>query len=173
LALIYFCLPKPEALGEGSDDVGAYFITFLAFGLGAAMCGVINKKVFSDIVPSEIYTYVFAIDQLIEQTLGSLAPLSVGVLTDVVFHYDKDAVKEGECSPAEARKLGMGMFWVCNVAWVICFAVYIGMHWTYPKDRRRQLALRMGKAAPELVKGGDSIPEVVAETATGRQVCTV
>jgi len=108
-----------------------------------------------------------------DQTLGSLAPLSVGVLTDVVFHYDKDAVKEGECSPAEARKLGMGMFWVCNVAWVICFAVYIGMHWTYPKDRRQQLALRMGKAVPEPVKGGDSIPEVVAETATDRQVCTV
>lgn len=127
----------------------------LGFGLGAAMCGVINKKVFSDIVPSSIYTYVFAVDQLIEQTLGSLAPLSVGVLTDVVFGYDKDKAGEGECDAEEAKKLGMGMFWVCNFAWAICFLVYVGMHWTYPKDRRRQLALRAAKAHAEEEKSID------------------
>jgi MFS family permease len=147
LALVLMVLPTPPDMDMGGPYMGAYFTTFLFFGLGAAMCGVINKKVFSDIVPPAIFTYVFAIDQLIENTLGSLAPLSVGVLTDVVFGYNKDAVKEGTCQPSEAKKLGKGMFWVCNFAWIICFSVYIGMHWTYPRDRRRQLALRRDGAA--------------------------
>merc|ERR1712217_757934 len=52
LLLIFFLLPTPMALGEGSHLVPSFFLTFLAFGLGAAMCGTVNKKVFSDIVPS-------------------------------------------------------------------------------------------------------------------------
>merc|ERR1712190_631215 len=146
LALIFFVLPKPPALGEGSDDVVFYFTTFLAFGLGAAMCGIINKKVFSDIVPSSIYTYVFAVDQLIENGLGNFATVAVGVLTDKVFHYNRKAAEGGECAPEEADKLGRGMFVVCNVAWAICFCVYLGMHCTYPKDRRQQLLLRRAEA---------------------------
>ena len=101
-----------------------------------------NNKVFADIVPANIFTYVFAMDQLIENGIGNLAGIVVGLLTDTVFHYDKDAVKAGSCAPEEGHKLGMGMFWVCNVAWFTCFLVYLGLHCTYPKDRQRQLALR-------------------------------
>lgn len=105
------------------------------------MCGTINKKVFSDIVPSSIYTYVFAIDQVIEQSIGNMFPLTLGLLVDEAFDYDVDAVTSDACAPTEGKKLGMGMFIVCNVAWVICFSVYLGMHWTYPRDRARQLAI--------------------------------
>mmetsp|Transcript_84544 Transcript_84544/g.220042 ORF Transcript_84544/g.220042 Transcript_84544/m.220042 type:complete len:528 (-) Transcript_84544:138-1721(-) len=174
LVLIFFILPKPS--GEGQTDfadVFSYSTTFLFFGLGAAMCGVINKKVFSDIVPSSIYTYVFAVDQLIEQTLGSLAPLSVGVLTDVVFGYDKDKASEGECNAEEAKKLGMGMFWVCNFAWAICFSVYVGMHWTYPKDRRRQLALRAAKAHTDEEKAIDCSKDFSTESEPSQDAFTV
>mmetsp|Transcript_36553 Transcript_36553/g.113966 ORF Transcript_36553/g.113966 Transcript_36553/m.113966 type:complete len:514 (+) Transcript_36553:54-1595(+) len=142
LALFFFILPAPEELGAGSDQVPTYFFAFLAFGLGAAMCGTVNKKVFSDIVPASILTYVYAIDQLIENGVGNLAGLAVGVLTDKVFNYDSNAVKADSCAPEEGEKLGMGMFAVCTVAWLVCFSVYLGMHCTYPKDRRRQLALR-------------------------------
>merc|ERR1712226_1632340 len=79
---------------------------------------------------------------LIENAVGNFAGLAVGVITDKVFKYDADAVTEGGCSQPEAEKLGKGMFVVCNVAWVICFTVYLGMHCTYPNDRRRQLQLR-------------------------------
>merc|ERR1712060_995428 len=124
-----------------------YSVSFLMFGLGAAMCGTINKKVFSDIVPPAIYCYVFATDQLIEQGLGNFAGLAVGVLTDVVFGYNPRAADWGACSPNEARKLGRGMFWVCSVAWLLCCSAYLGLHCTYPRDRRRQLALRRAEAA--------------------------
>merc|ERR1711920_828105 len=146
LLLFFFILPTPMALGEGSGMVPVFFLTFLAFGLGAAMCGTVNKKVFADIVPASIFTYVFAIDQLVENCVGNFAAVAVGVLTDKVFHYNREAAESGECAPEEGDKLGKGMFVVCNVAWAICFTVYLGMHCTYPKDRRRQLLLRRAAA---------------------------
>merc|ERR1712232_315806 len=75
---------------------------------------------------------------------------AVGVLTDRLFKYDASAVEAGGCAPEEAQKLGMGMFLVCNVAWAVCFCVYFGMHWTYPKDRRRQLALQRAETKDTL-----------------------
>jgi len=147
LVLFFFILPTPMAAGEEGGEVAAFFLAFLAFGVGAAMCGTINKKVFADIVPSSIFTYVFAIDQLVEQGLGNFATVTVGVITDKVFHYDREAATAGECAPEEAHKLGMGMFVVCTVCWLICFSVYLGMHCTYPRDLRRQLLLRRAEAA--------------------------
>eukprot|EP00449_Zooxanthella_nutricula_P000084 CAMPEP_0198507670 /NCGR_PEP_ID=MMETSP1462-20131121/12467_1 /TAXON_ID=1333877 /ORGANISM="Brandtodinium nutriculum, Strain RCC3387" /LENGTH=405 /DNA_ID=CAMNT_0044236921 /DNA_START=85 /DNA_END=1302 /DNA_ORIENTATION=+ len=148
LVLFFFVMPKPADLHEATtEQMWAYSVAFLMFGLGAAMCGTINKKVFADIVPPAIFTYVFAIDQLIENGVGNLAGVAVGYVTDAVFHYNKDAIKANSCEPPEARKLGLGMFWVCNVAWLICFGVYLGMHVTYPKDRRLQLTLRRAEAA--------------------------
>jgi len=143
LVLFFFILPKPDGQGLGGDLVPLYFFCFLMFGLGAAMCGTINKKVFSDIVPANVYTYVFAIDQLIENAVGNLAGLSVGVITDRVFEYDASAVEEdGGCSRDQAVKLGKGMFAVCCVAWTICLSVYLGMFCTYPEDRKLQVKLR-------------------------------
>lgn len=80
LALFFFILPKPAALGQSGGLVGTYSATFAAFGLLAAMCGMVNKKVFADIVPQHMFTYVFAIDQLIEHFLGNFAGLAVGPL---------------------------------------------------------------------------------------------
>lgn len=158
LLLLFVLLPKPADLGDGAPYIASYVITFLFFGMGAAMCGTVNKKVFSDIVPPEIYTYVFAMDQLIENGIGNFAGLAVGVLTDKVFHYDESHIKDGTCSPEEARKLGLGMFVVCTIAWAVCFTVYLGLHCTYPKDRRRQLALRSQALQDKLPKDVESVP---------------
>ena len=70
----------------------------------------------------------------------------VGVVTDKVYHYHAEALQQGECAPEEAKKLGLSMFWVCLVAWLICFFIFLGMHCTYPKERRRQLELRREEA---------------------------
>jgi len=116
LLLFFYVLPKPSALGDGGEQVPVFSTSFLFFGLGAAMCGTVNKKVFADIVPPHIFTYVFALDQLIENGVGNFAGLAVGVVTDKVFKYDQHATEAGECAPEEADKLGKGMFLVCMVA---------------------------------------------------------
>merc|ERR1719162_2222670 len=43
LLLFFFLLPKPEALGEGGNEMLMYGVIFGAFGLGAAMCGPVNN----------------------------------------------------------------------------------------------------------------------------------
>lgn len=149
LAWFFFILPKPEEMGAGSSYVPIYTVSFFAFGLMAAMCGTVNKKVFADIVPSELFTYIFAMDQLIEQGIGNLFPLVMGVVIDQVLGFDTSTVEAGSCAPDEGEKLGMGMFVICNVAWVICFSVYLGMHCTYPKDRRRHLTQQIETKAFE------------------------
>jgi len=54
------------------------------------------------------------------------------------------------------------MFLVCMVAWAICFTVYLGMHWTYPKDRKAQLLLRRDEAERKQRKRSDTDAEVGA-----------
>jgi MFS family permease len=173
LTLFFFILPKPAGLGEGFSDVPLYYVLFLAFGLGAAMCGVVNKKVFADIVPPTSLTYVYAVDQLIEQGVGNLAGVAVGVVTDRVFNFDKEAIKPGVCAPEEGHKLGMGMLVVCTVAWVICFSVYAGMFWTYPKDRRE---MRQRTIKSETMLPADLIPPQLCgkecSPKAGQESCT-
>lgn len=142
LVVLFFVLPKPDALGHGAGVILSYYLTFFTFGLVSAMCGTVNEKIFTDVVPSSLYSYVFAVDQFIDNGFGSLAGLSVGFLTDREFHYDADKASKGACDAEDAVKLGLGMFSVCNVGWFICFGIYLRMHWTYPDDRRRQLNLQ-------------------------------
>jgi len=141
LVIIFFLFPKPAALGKGSALLPVYLLAFCLFGLGAKMCFSLNKKIFSDIVPSALFSYVFAMDQLVENVGGNIVGLAVGILADRAFHYEAADVKTGSCSPENAEKLGLGMFLVCAVGWGICFVLYTGLHCSYPKDRHRQLAL--------------------------------
>lgn len=127
-------------MGAGSNYVPIYTASFFAFGLGAAMCAAVNKKIFADIVPSEMFTYIFSIDQVIEQGIGNLFPVAMGIIIDQALDFDTSAVEAGACAPEEGRKLGLGMYTICSFAWIICFSVYLGLQCTYPKDRRRRLA---------------------------------
>uniref|UniRef100_A0A6U6NAR8 Major facilitator superfamily (MFS) profile domain-containing protein n=1 Tax=Zooxanthella nutricula TaxID=1333877 RepID=A0A6U6NAR8_9DINO len=151
-ALIFLMLPKPAALGEGRSVLAGYMSTFVLFGLGVSLGPTVCSKILTDIVPPGLFTYVFAVELLVEDGLGSFAALLVGVVTDKVFHYDQHATWKGGCAPEEARKLGMGMFWVCTVAWSVCLCVYLMMHYTYPRDRQRPLQAMHAGAEPQREK---------------------
>mmetsp|Transcript_33307 Transcript_33307/g.84281 ORF Transcript_33307/g.84281 Transcript_33307/m.84281 type:complete len:350 (-) Transcript_33307:272-1321(-) len=137
LAYIFFGLPSGERADSGV--VAIYTSVFFVFGLLVAWCGAINQKVFADIVPQALFTYVYAVDRAVEGTLAAAGSPAVGLLTDNVFHYNKTAAKLHECAPETAESLGMGVFTVCLASWVICFIFYIFMQCTYPADRRRML----------------------------------
>jgi hypothetical protein len=112
-----------------------FYFSFLAFGALGNMNGIVNKKVFADMVPTASLTYAYAVNELIEQGFGNLASVAVGLLTDQVFHFNPKDVKAGTCAPIDADRLGRGMLGVYVVCASICFCVYCGMFWTYPKDR--------------------------------------
>lgn len=128
-------------LGEGvSGDGGimaVYCVVFLVTGTLIAWNMVMNNKMFSDVVPSESYTYIYALDRAIEGTLGAFGQPAVGWLTDRIFKFNADSANRGECSPPDANSLAKGIFSVAAVGFSICFLFYCVAHCTYPKDRRR------------------------------------
>lgn len=131
LPLTYFIF---FGLTDESPDF-AFFGVFLLFGLLITWAGIANNKIFGDIVPQEVYPYIFALDRCIEGVMGSVGALATGWLTNAMFDFDPSSVDNGGCSPEDAHKLGQGIFTVCLVAWGLCFLFYTGLHFTYPKDR--------------------------------------
>ncbi|CAE8641122.1 unnamed protein product [Polarella glacialis] len=111
--------------------------TFALAGSLVAWCGIANNKIFGDIVPQSVYTYVFSLDRAVEGAFGALGTPAVGLVTERVFSFDQSAVTSGACSPKDAASLGSGIFWVCMVCWSACFLFYCGLHYTYPRDRIR------------------------------------
>jgi len=113
-----------------------YAMIFMVTGTMISWCMVMNNKMFSDIVPKEAYSYVFALDRVVEGTLGALGQPLVGWLTDDVFHFNAKSANSQECSPDNAMKLGQGIFAVSGVAFSLCFMFYGMGHFTYPRDRK-------------------------------------
>jgi MFS family permease len=141
LAVVMFLLlPKPGVEGASSSDVIVYTGTLFTTGVIVSMCGCVNSLVFSFIVPAPLYVYAYAWDTFLEGAIGNLAPLAVGFLSDHVFHINEEAAQSGNCDPTTGAALGNAMLTVFCAGWGICFLVYLGMHWTYPKDRARVLA---------------------------------
>eukprot|EP00438_Fugacium_kawagutii_P019776 Skav228858 [mRNA] locus=scaffold816:1523:6786:- [translate_table: standard] len=132
--------------GEGSSEDGGvmalYCVVFLVTGTLIGWNMVMNNKMFSDVVPSESFTYIYALDRAIEGTLGAFGQPAVGWLTDPcqaadqVFGFEASA-NAHECSPSDAYSLAQGVFTVAAVGFSLCFIFYSISHCTYPKDRRR------------------------------------
>jgi len=113
-----------------------FAMIFMVTGTMISWCMVMNNKMFSDIVPKESYSYVFALDRAVEGTLGALGQPIVGWLTDEVFHFNAEKANSQDCSPDNAMKLGKGIFLVSAVAFSVCFMFYGVGQYTYPRDRR-------------------------------------
>eukprot|EP00930_Biecheleria_cincta_P035189 TRINITY_DN2421_c0_g1_i3.p1 TRINITY_DN2421_c0_g1~~TRINITY_DN2421_c0_g1_i3.p1 ORF type:complete len:423 (+),score=34.64 TRINITY_DN2421_c0_g1_i3:280-1548(+) len=140
LIVIFYLLPKPGEGGPSDYETAAYTIVMFFTGLFVSMCGPVNSKVFTDIVPKHILTYAYALDTVLEGVIGSLGPLGVGFISDNLFHLDEDAAQSGVCNPEVGAALGNSMFTVFQVGWGACFIVYLGMQFTYPIDYQRSLA---------------------------------
>ena len=113
-----------------------FAMIFMVTGTMISWCMVMNNKMFSDIVPKEAYSYVFALDRVVEGTLGALGQPLVGWLTDDIFHFNAKAANSQDCSPDNAMRLGKGIFAVSGVAFSLCFMFYGMGHFTYPRDRK-------------------------------------
>lgn len=133
-ATILFGLGGLDHKSPGTFIVFA--MIFMLTGTLISWCMVMNNKMFSDIVPKEAYSYVFALDRAVEGTLGALGQPIVGWLTDEIFHFNAETANSQDCSPDDAMKLAKGIFLVSAVAFSVCFMFYGVGHYTYPRDRR-------------------------------------
>ena len=134
-----------------------YCFTFFITGTLIASTMMNNNKMFSDVVPRENYTYVYALDRAIEGTFGAFGQPIVGWLADHIFHFDPSRANTLSCSPEDASSLAQGIYSVCAIGCVICFLFYSLAHYTYPRDRQR--ALQATTAKSQASKSAESSDE--------------
>lgn len=74
----------------------------------------------------------------LELSFGALAAPAVGILAERVFGYDISSsgiIIPDSGSPAEARALSRGVFWVIVIPSAIGSLLYTFLYFTYVKDR--------------------------------------
>ena len=148
-ALIFF------GLGQGvhgsmtespANSMLLYCFTFFATGSLIASNMMNNNKMFSDVVPKDSYTYIYALDRAIEGSIGAFGQPIVGWLADHIFNFNPARANALRCSPDDASSLALGIFSVSAIGFAICFLFYSAAHYTYPRDRRGSLVTTKSEA---------------------------
>lgn len=95
-----------------------------------------NWPIFAEIVPTELHTTVYAVDQAIEKSLAAAGAPLVGLLAQTFFDYETG---KGSFTPDlhNAKALARGLFVLIACPFVICFLVISLLYRTYPRDRDR------------------------------------
>jgi len=132
ICLLFWSIPP------GARAFGWYLAILLGLGLTATwqLAGT-NWPLLAEIVPAESRSSVVAWDTAIAGSSGAIfgGPL-VALLAQSCFGYDSRAGHHA-ASVESARALGKAFMWVSVVPFLLCFALYSAMHWSYPADLRR------------------------------------
>jgi len=131
-----------------SATTAALHAAFLfSWTLVCSWCGAINATIFSNIVPQELRSSIFAFDRALEIGLSAFTPLVVGVLTES-FGYDMNAAGGEEGGSAETEEstalnntasLANAMLLVIVPTWSITALTFVFLlrKGYYPQDRDR------------------------------------
>ena len=153
-------------MGTGAPDsanglLGIYAPVFFAAGLMISWCGTNNSAIFSQVVPEQLRSSIYAFDRAFETAIGSLANPIVGALTPV-FGF-KGTLKYADDTPpsviaGNARALANAMLVMMIVPWVICFFAFCGLYWTIDRDEQyaTDLAARIAAEAAAAARVGDA-----------------
>lgn len=117
-----------------------YLILMVVLGLTATWCGVgVNLPILSQIVSDDRRATIMAWEGTLESSCSAIfGNAMVGFLAQNVFGYDlENAHAEGGVVDSENTKaLGSALMLVSFFPWVLCFACYSLLHWSYPRDLR-------------------------------------
>lgn len=139
-----------------NDDAWAivwYIVLLVAFGLAACWCATgVNWPILSEIVPPQNRNTVLAWETALEGSCGAaLGNAMVGFLATKVFGYDLKAQGGDHADPEARRSLGRALTMTTFLPYLVCFAFYSLLHWSYPRDIARVLANKGSKVEPEEV----------------------
>lgn len=133
--LLLLCLPLDKSQGVW------FGLTFLCGGLMLSWSqAAANNPIFSEIVPPNMRTTIYAFDRAFEGGLSALAAPAVGYIAEQWYGYRADMVIPPEGSPREARAIGQGLFLCMAIPWGLCALSYGTLYHTYSKDRSRAAA---------------------------------
>jgi len=129
------------AIPAGEGDVGVYFaLLFLWALLGCWAQSGTNFPILCEIVPASARTRVLAWECCLENTIASaLAPPIVAFVAQWRgYSFGEDATDATKLDSATA--LGESMVIINTVPGLVCLCAYSLLHWSYPRDIKRQQA---------------------------------
>ena len=133
--VLLLCLPLDKSAGVW------FGLTFLCGGLMLSWSqACANNPIFSEIVPANMRTTIYAFDRAFEGGISALAAPAVGYMAEHWYGYRADMVIPPEGSPREARAIGHGLFLCMAIPWGLCALCYGTLYYTYSKDRHKALA---------------------------------
>nr|MDO8097647.1 MFS transporter [Candidatus Njordarchaeota archaeon] len=114
-----------------------------------------NSPIFTEIFEPEIRSSVFAVDTMIEGSVGAIGTFIVGTLA-MLFGYSPTGGVEISALPPGVRAanmmaLGQAMFLIAVIPWTLCLVFYTLVYRAYPKDTEN-LRKTMEKRREEIEK---------------------
>jgi MFS family permease len=98
-----------------------------------------NNPIFAEIVPAHQRNLVYSFDRCFEGAVAAFATPLVGYLSESFFGFSGTSEVSGDpaIDAANAHALGNALLVFTIVPWLFAFAVYGGLHITYPRDLER------------------------------------
>lgn len=120
---------------------GYYMGLMIVLGMTATWCGVgVNLPILSEIVAGDRRATIMAWEGTLESSCSAIfGNAMVGFLAQNVFGYDLASAKIESVSGNEenVKALGSALMLVSFCPWVLCFACYSLLHWSYGRDLKR------------------------------------
>lgn len=106
-----------------------------------------NNPIFAEIVPVKQRNLVYSFDRCFEGAVAAFATPLVGSLSQNYFNFQGSSRITGDPSVdvPNARALGNALLVFLTVPWTLCFLIYSGLHWTYPRDKKKAYFLNVVK----------------------------
>jgi sugar phosphate permease len=135
-------------IAPGTSALAAYLILGTLTGFLISWCAPgCNNVIFSKIFEPEIRGSVYSVDRVFEGSASSLGTVFIGIAaTAFGFVTPPAGSREPALLNASFRvpnmmALGVAMFWVAFIPWIICLILYTLVYFTYPQDAERMRKL--------------------------------
>ncbi|GBG61652.1 hypothetical protein CBR_g22448 [Chara braunii] len=131
-SVLLFCL-----LPRSTDYFFVFQFVFILMGLTVswnAACA--NNPIFSEVVPIHLRTMIYAMDRAFEGAVSAIAAPMVGLISEKVFGFKQERTV-GDDDAANATALSNGLVVGMAIPWLLCSMTYVGLYWTYRRDKER------------------------------------
>lgn len=130
-------------LNGAPSTVATYGLVMFVMGILASWAApACNNPIFAEIVPSTHRNLVYAFDRSFEGAIAACGAPIVGWLAQE-FGYVGSVHVTGNplLDLPNAHALSNALLVCLMIPWALCFCIYMGLHWTYKRDKENARVL--------------------------------